>query len=217
MSLAASPSGPAASFVRDQTWRNWAGNVEAAPAYTVTATSEEEVADAVRFARAEGLKVRVVGTGHSWTGLGATDGVQINVQNLKTVQVADRDRKLATMGAGISIFEACEALWDEGFSLKNQGDIDVQTLAGAASTGTHGSGITLGNIASSIKRIRLVDGRGTPRSSSRLSASTRVSPTSSCETRSSRAFSTTFVSMPQRLGIYVVWHQGRTSWATSPT
>ncbi len=160
MSLSVSPNGPAASFVKEQPWRNWAGNVEATPKYTVTAASDEEVADAVRFARANDLKVRVVGTGHSWTGLGATDGVQINVQNLKHFRVADRDRKVVTMGAGTSIFEACEALWEEGFSLKNQGDIDVQTLAGAASTGTHGSGITLANMASSIKRIKLVDGQG---------------------------------------------------------
>ena len=160
MSLSVSPKGPAASFVTGQPWRNWAGNIEATPAYTVSATTDEEVADAVKFARAEGLPVRVVGTGHSWTGLGATDGVQINVRNLNKFAVSDRGRKLVTVGAGITIWEVCEALWDEGFSLKNQGDIDVQTLAGAAATGTHGSGITLGNIASSIKRIRMVDGRG---------------------------------------------------------
>src|SRR5262245_46033023 len=151
---------PTGSYVCGQTWRNWAGNIETTPAYTVAAVTEEEVVAAVRFAMSNGLKVRVVGSGHSWTALGETSGVQINVRDIRHFRVSDRARKRVVMGAGLSIFEACEALWEEGFSLKNQGDIDGQTVTGPASTGTHGSGITLRNIASSICRIRLVNGRG---------------------------------------------------------
>lgn len=147
----------------DAPWHNWAGNIEAVPAYTITARDENDVVAAVKYAAANDLKARVVGTGHSWTGLGETDGVLIDVRNLRSFRVRDRDAKRVVVGAGISIFDACEALWAEGFSLKNQGDIDVQTIAGAASTGTHGSGITLQNIAASIRRIRLVDGTGTVR------------------------------------------------------
>ena len=151
---------PSAPFVRDQLWKNWSGNVTARPAFTVRPTDEQGVVEAVRFAVDQGLKVRVVGTGHSWTGLCDTDGVQIDVSGLSFVRVADRERKLVTVGAGTSVWDANVALWDEGFSLKNQGDIDVQTIAGAASTGTHGSGVSLQNIASSIRRIKMVDGRG---------------------------------------------------------
>lgn len=149
-----------APMSRDTSWTNWAGNITSTPAYSVEPRSEDEVVEAVRFAIAQNLPVRVVGTGHSWTGLGATDGVQINVSKLSGLRVVDRERRRVAVAAGTSIFDACEALWEEGFSLKNQGDIDVQTIAGAASTGTHGSGITLANIASSIKRIRLVNGLG---------------------------------------------------------
>lgn len=149
-----------APLTRDALWTNWAGNISSSPAFTVAPRNEDEVVEAVRFAIDQNLPVRVVGTGHSWTGLGATDGVQVNVSQLSGLRVVDRERKRVAISAGTSIFDACEALWEEGFSLKNQGDIDVQTIAGAASTGTHGSGITLANIASSIKRIRLVNGRG---------------------------------------------------------
>ena len=171
-------------------WHNWAGNIEAVPAYTITAREESDVVAAVKYAAENGLKARVVGTGHSWTGLGETDGVLIDVRNLRSFRVSDRDAKRVVVGAGISIFDACEALWEEGFSLKNQGDIDVQTIAGAASTGTHGSGVTLQNIAASIRRIRLVDGTGSireiteddPSSSTRLAS--RWAP-SACSSRSS--------------------------------
>lgn len=149
-----------APLIRDTPWTNWAGNISSTPAYTVAPRNEEEVVEAVRFAIEQELPVRVVGAGHSWTGLGATDGVQINVSELSGVRIVDREKKRVAIAAGTTIFDACEALWLEGFSLKNQGDIDVQTMAGAASTGTHGSGITLANIASSIKRIRLVNGLG---------------------------------------------------------
>lgn len=161
--MSKAPSTSAASegsYVGGQTWRNWAGNIECTPAHAVAAATEEEVVAAVRFAMSNGLKLRVVGSGHSWTGLGETCGVQVDVGNIRHFRVSDRPRKRVVMGAGISIFEACEALWEEGFSLKNQGDIDVQTITGAAATGTHGSGITLRNIAASICRIRLVNGRG---------------------------------------------------------
>jgi FAD/FMN-containing dehydrogenase len=149
-----------APLTRDTTWTNWAGNITSTPAYSVAPRNEEEVVQAVRFAIDQNLPVRVVGTGHSWTGLGATDGDQISVSKLSGLRVVDRDRKRVAIAAGTTIFDACEALWEEGFSLKNQGDIDAQTVAGAASTGTHGSGITLANIASSIKRVRLVNGLG---------------------------------------------------------
>ncbi|MFJ5956648.1 D-arabinono-1,4-lactone oxidase [Paenarthrobacter sp. NPDC092416] len=160
MSSSSSEATLSAPTTRDASWTNWAGNITSTPAYSVEPRNEDEVVEAVRFAIAQNLPVRVVGTGHSWTGLGATDGVQINVSKLSGLRVVDRERKRVAVAAGTSIFDACEALWEEGFSLKNQGDIDVQTIAGAASTGTHGSGITLANIASSIKRIRLVNGLG---------------------------------------------------------
>ena len=102
--------------------------------------------------------IRPVGTGHSWTGLCTTDGVQIDVSALTGIRVVDRDRKRVAVKAGTTIFELGEALWEEGFSLKNQGDIDVPTIAGALSTGTHGSGIELGILASSVRRVRLVNG-----------------------------------------------------------
>lgn len=151
---------PDVSFVEAQPWSNWSLLVTSTPAYTMAPRTEEEVVDCVRFAIDHDLPVRPVGTGHSWTGLCTTEGVQIDVRALNGVRVVDRQRKVVAVKAGTTVWELGIALWDEGFSLKNQGDIDVQTVAGALSTGTHGSGIDLGILASSVHRVRMVDGLG---------------------------------------------------------
>jgi L-gulono-1,4-lactone dehydrogenase len=96
--MSKAPSTSAASegfYVGGQTWRNWAGNIECTPAHAVAAATEEEVVAAVRFAMSNGLKLRVVGSGHSWTGLGETCGVQVNVGNIRHFRVSDRDRAAA--------------------------------------------------------------------------------------------------------------------------
>ncbi|MBO0678266.1 FAD-binding protein [Mycolicibacterium sp. S2-37] len=151
---------PDVPFVESRPWTNWSLLATSTPAFTMKPRTEEEVVDCVRFAVANRLPVRPVGTGHSWTALCTTDGVQIDVSALTGVRVVDRERKLVAVKAGTTVWDLGEALWEEGFSLKNQGDIDVQTIAGALSTGTHGSGIELGILASSVHRVRLVDGRG---------------------------------------------------------
>jgi FAD/FMN-containing dehydrogenase len=151
---------PDVPYVESQTWSNWSQLATSTPAYTMRPRTEDEVAECIRFAIHNDLPVRPVGTGHSWTGLCSTNGVQIDVSALTGVRVVDRERKLVAVKAGTTIWDLGEALWDEGFSLKNQGDIDVQTVAGALSTGTHGSGIDLGILASSVRRVRLVDGLG---------------------------------------------------------
>ncbi len=59
------------------TWRNWAGNVTARPVREVAPASVEELSAAVRKAADDGLRVKAVGTGHSFTAAAATDGVLI--------------------------------------------------------------------------------------------------------------------------------------------
>jgi FAD/FMN-containing dehydrogenase len=152
------PTTPDVPFVEAQPWSNWSKLASSTPAFSMKPRTEDEVVECVRFAIDNHLPVRPVGTGHSWTGLCTTDGVQVDVSGLKGIEVVDRDRKRVAVRAGTTIWELGEALWDEGFSLKNQGDIDVQTVAGALSTGTHGSGIELGILASSVRKVRLVNG-----------------------------------------------------------
>ncbi len=138
------------------TWRNWAGTVSAEPALVEQPASIAELQDVVVRAAAAGRRVKPIGAGHSFTAIGATDGVQIRLDRLTGVLRADRDSGLVTVLAGTPLRELNDALWALGLSLANLGDIDVQTVAGAISTGTHGTGARLGGLATQVRGMQLV-------------------------------------------------------------
>ncbi|MGW4159943.1 D-arabinono-1,4-lactone oxidase [Streptomyces sp. NPDC004788] len=142
-------------------WRNWAGNVTARPVREVSPASAEEVADAVRRAAEDGLAVKTVGTGHSFTSIAATDGVLIRPGLLTGIRRIDREAMTVTVESGTPLKRLNVALAREGLSLTNMGDIMEQTVAGATSTGTHGTGRDSASIAAQIRALELVtaDGR----------------------------------------------------------
>lgn len=142
------------------TWRNWSGEQRCTPARYVRAASVDEVAAAVRAAAEDGLPVRPVGSGHSFTGLALTDGVMVDVGALDRVLHADAATGLVRVGAGITIHALSSALAPMGLAMENLGDIDEQTLAGALATGTHGTGATLGNVSTQVRALQLVTGTG---------------------------------------------------------
>ncbi|MGW2490363.1 D-arabinono-1,4-lactone oxidase [Streptomyces sp. NPDC001606] len=142
------------------TWRNWGGNVTARPARQVAPASVADLAAAVRRAREDGLKVKAVGTGHSFTSIAATDGVLIRPQLLTGIRTIDRASMTVTVEAGTPLKRLNAALAREGLSLTNMGDIMEQTVAGATSTGTHGTGRESGSIAAQIKGLELVTADG---------------------------------------------------------
>ncbi|MFB8773201.1 D-arabinono-1,4-lactone oxidase [Streptomyces broussonetiae] len=145
---------------KNGTWRNWGGNVTARPAREVVPASVEELADAVRRAAEDGLTVKAVGTGHSFTSIAATDGVLIRPQLLTGIRDIDRTAMTVTVEAGTPLKRVNTALAREGLSLANMGDIMEQTVSGAVSTGTHGTGRDSGSIAAQIKALELVTADG---------------------------------------------------------
>ncbi|KUO12457.1 D-arabinono-1,4-lactone oxidase [Streptomyces sp. DSM 15324] len=145
---------------KNGTWRNWGGNVTARPAREVMPASVDELAAAVRRAAEDGLKVKAVGTGHSFTSIAATDGVLIRPQLLTGIRKIDRDTMTVTVEAGTPLKRLNMALLREGLSLTNMGDIMEQTVSGATSTGTHGTGRDSGSIAAQIKGLELVTADG---------------------------------------------------------
>ncbi|MFJ4778860.1 D-arabinono-1,4-lactone oxidase [Streptomyces sp. NPDC088762] len=142
-------------------WRNWAGNVSAQPTRIVTPASVGELQEAVRRAAEQGLRVKAVGTGHSFTAAAATDGVLVRPQALAGIQAVDRAAGTVTVAAGTVLKDLNAALAQEGLSLTNMGDIMEQTVSGATSTGTHGTGRDSASIAAQIRALELVtaDGR----------------------------------------------------------
>lgn len=123
-------------------------------------TSEEQLAAAVSSAARQGTRVKVAGSGHSFTGIALTDGVHVRLGGYDRVLDVDRSRNQVTVQAGIPLHRLNDALAAEGLAMPNLGDIAYQTISGATATGTHGTGARLGNLSTQIVGMRLVTAEG---------------------------------------------------------
>lgn len=124
-------------------WRNWSGSVAARPATIARPRDADELAALVRSAD----RVRVTGAGHSFTPLCATEGTLLSLADMEGDLTIAPDRQSVEAPAGWSLARLTEALWAEGLSLPNQGDVNPQALCGALATGTHGTGQDLGSLS----------------------------------------------------------------------
>jgi FAD/FMN-containing dehydrogenase len=150
-----------ARLARYRPFCNWAGSQSCVPARTMEAQGEQDVVDTVRFAVREGLAVRPIGSGLSFSPVCQTGGVMLDVSGLSGITGIDAQRRRARVLAGTKVWQFAEHLWEAGWSLPNQGALDAQGIVGAISTGTHGTGTRLGCLASFVRWVRLVDGSGT--------------------------------------------------------
>ncbi len=159
-----SPGGRPASnspVGRPAGWHNWAGNVTASPRRIAAPATAEEVAAEVRRAAEDGLTIRMTGSGHSFTPTAVSDGVLLNPGRLTAIRSVDAAAGTVTVEAGCPLYVLNAELLARGLSLANMGDIQVQTVAGATQTGTHGTGRDLGGMAAQVAGLELVlaDGR----------------------------------------------------------
>ncbi len=141
-------------------WRTWSGTARCAPARLLRPTNEAAIVDAVTTATARDEIVRASGTGHSFNALACTDDVLIDLSAYTGVGDLDRDNATVTVRAGTTIREINTALAAAGLALANIGTLADQTVAGAISTGNHGSGLTHGPFSSQVVRLRLVTADG---------------------------------------------------------
>jgi FAD-linked oxidoreductase len=145
---------------RAAAWTNWAGNQSSTPAEVVVPRRTDDVAAGIARARAHGIPVKAVGTGHSFTAVAATDGVQVRLDELSGVLRVDGETGRVRVGAGTPLHVLNPALQALGLALPNLGDIDRQTISGAVSTGTHGTGLRLQGIAAAVCGLTLVTADG---------------------------------------------------------
>ncbi len=136
-------------------WRNWAGDESCAPRRLLRPSSNEELSAAIAGAVRDDLRIRVVGSGHSFSDLACSDGVMLSLERLRSVLDVDTGSGMVRVQAGITIRELGRQLASHGLALENVGDIDAQTIAGAISTGTHGTGARLPNLAAQVSELRL--------------------------------------------------------------
>lgn len=142
------------------TWKNWAGNQIAHPLSIEKPRSDEELLTTVVSARDRGEAVKVVGSGHSFTSIALTQGRLVSLENMTGIIGVDTDAQRVTVKAGTTLADLNVLLDQHGLALANLGDITYQTVAGAVSTGTHGTGRHLTGLAGQITGMRIINGLG---------------------------------------------------------
>jgi FAD-linked oxidoreductase len=141
-----------------RTWRNWARSESVTPVRVQRPRSVSEVIAAVGAAARDGLRVKAVGAGHSFTGIAIAPGVQLDLSGLSGVLGVQGSR--VKVGAGTHLHQLPGLLAPLGLAMENLGDIDAQTIAGATSTGTHGTGAGLRGLAAQIAALTMVTADG---------------------------------------------------------
>jgi L-gulono-1,4-lactone dehydrogenase len=143
------------------TWCNWTGDQTCSPAAFVRPRNVDEVVAAIERARSNNWTVRVVGAGHSFTDGVLTDGLLMSLDRMNRVLDVDRERRLVRVEGGISLHDLNEELASHGLALENLGDVDVQSIAGATATATHGTGARYRNLSANVESIEMVLSDGT--------------------------------------------------------
>ncbi|MDR3659034.1 MAG: D-arabinono-1,4-lactone oxidase [Mycobacterium sp.] len=141
-------------------WANWAGEQRCTPASFECPPDEAAVSACVTQAARRGATVRAVGSGHSFTDVACTDGVMVDMSGMQRILDIDQTAGRVTVEGGIKLHALGPLLAERGLALANQGDIDRQSITGAISTATHGTGARLPNLSAQIVGMRLVTATG---------------------------------------------------------
>lgn len=140
-------------------WRNWAGN-QRGTATVVSPSTTDDVVEVVTRARAQGRRVKVAGSGHSFTGIALAEDIRLDLAAMPATITAEPGSRLVRVPAGTTLRQLNTWLAGHGLALPNLGDIDAQTISGAISTGTHGTGAGYGGLATFVEALTLVTGTG---------------------------------------------------------
>lgn len=137
-------------------WTNWAGTASASPHRVEHPTSTEAIAHAIMSARADRRSVRPRGSGHSFSEIAVAPGVALDLNAWTGIISADTETGLVKVRSGTTVRQLNASLERLGLAMANLGDIDAQTISGAISTGTHGTGAKLGGLSTQIESLELV-------------------------------------------------------------
>lgn len=141
-------------------WKNWAETHEGQPESTFYPSSVDEVVTIVKEAANQGKKIRVIGAGHSFTNLVGTEQWLVSLDQLTGIEQVDEANDTVTVFGGTRLYQLGKELDRLGYAQENLGDINVQSIAGAISTGTHGTGLSFGNIPTQVEALTFVTAKG---------------------------------------------------------
>jgi len=141
-------------------WRNWGGTESVIPERVVRPCGRDEIAAVIAQARADGSTVKPVGSGHSFSAVAVAPGIQLDMSAMRGLVAVDTEAMQVTLRAGTTLQQIPGLLAPHGLAMANLGDVDAQTISGATSTGTHGTGVRFGGISTQIVGLTLVTGTG---------------------------------------------------------
>ncbi|WP_040164884.1 D-arabinono-1,4-lactone oxidase [Microbacterium gorillae] len=141
-------------------WQNWGRSAHVRPQIFERPRTPEAVQRAVLAARQRGLIIKAVGAGHSFTGIAVAPGVLLDLSDMSGIVSVDRERSYVTLLAGTRLHQVPALLAPYGLAMENLGDIDRQSISGAISTGTHGTGAGFGGIATQVVGVTVITAAG---------------------------------------------------------
>src|SRR6266487_518005 len=145
---------------RTERWSNWSGSVKSMPRQVAKPGNIDQLARLVRDYGRDGRHVRVVGAGHSFTPLAQSDDVLMSLDEMQGVESVDTTAGKATVLGGTRLKKLGGTLFEHGMAQENLGDIDIQSISGAISTGTHGTGVRFGTLSTQVEGFTLVTASG---------------------------------------------------------
>lgn len=131
-------------------WKNWSESVHCEPENYLEPKNLSALQSIVKEASKTNRTIRIVGAGHSFTPLVATSEIMVSIKHLAGIDHIDHEKHHVTVWGGSNLKELGKQLWEHGYAMENLGDINKQTIAGAVSTGTHGTGMDFGSISTQV-------------------------------------------------------------------
>ena len=145
----------------NQRWVNWSKTVSSSPESIIYPNTQDELIESIRIAISNNTKVKIVGSGHSCSKIAETHtGILIALNNLKNIINYDKELLQLEVQSGATLKSINNYLSTQDASLSNLGTIDSQTISGAISTGTHGTGINFGSVDQQIIELKIINGLG---------------------------------------------------------
>ncbi len=141
-------------------WSNWSGSVKCSPIEVMRPQNIEELAKFVKESGRSGRHLRVAGSGHSFTPIVHSNDILMSLEDLQGIESIDAERGMVTVLGGTVLKNLGEMLFEHGLAQENLGDIDVQSISGAISTGTHGTGMRFGTLTTQVVGFTLVTASG---------------------------------------------------------
>ncbi|HEU0297214.1 MAG TPA: D-arabinono-1,4-lactone oxidase [Anaerolineales bacterium] len=162
LEVGASKFSPPVPYRMNQVWQNWGRTAHCQPEFSFYPKCVEDLIQIVEFACERGKRIRVVGSGHSWSGLVPTDGILVYVYQLNrvTMDLSDDSHPRVVIESGATVKEVNDILEEHGYALPLNVVLESVRFGGLIATGSHGSGWNNPTLSDLVHAIELVDAAG---------------------------------------------------------